>query len=68
MRASVLVDRARLEVLDVPLPQISPHEVLLSVSAVGLCGTDAHIFAGHANYNMDERGLPIPLEIGRAHV
>ncbi|HEX8888928.1 MAG TPA: alcohol dehydrogenase catalytic domain-containing protein [Pyrinomonadaceae bacterium] len=63
MRASVLVDRARLEVLDVPCPQIVPHEVLLSVSAVGLCGTDAHIFAGHANYNMDERGQPIPLTV-----
>jgi L-iditol 2-dehydrogenase len=61
MRASVLLDTARLEVLDVPCPQISPHEVLVSVSAVGLCGTDAHIFAGHANYNMDERGQPIPL-------
>src|SRR5436305_3016487 len=63
MRASVLLDTARLEVQDVPCPQISPHEVLVSVSAVGLCGTDAHIFAGHANYNMDERGQPIPLAV-----
>lgn len=63
MRASVLVDTARLEVLNVPYPQVAPHEVLLSVSAVGLCGTDAHIFAGHANYNMDERGQQIPLAV-----
>lgn len=63
MRASALVDLMRLEVLDVPCPQIAPHEVLLKVSAVGLCGTDAHIFAGHANYNMDERGQPIPLTV-----
>jgi threonine dehydrogenase-like Zn-dependent dehydrogenase len=61
MRACVLVDTARLEVRDVPRPQISPHEILLRVSAVGLCGTDAHIFAGHANYNTDERGQQVPL-------
>ena len=63
MRASVLCDIARLEVRDVPRPQVLPYEVLVRVSAVGLCGTDAHIFAGHANYNMDERGLPIPLAL-----
>jgi L-iditol 2-dehydrogenase len=31
------------------------------VAAVGLCGTDLHIFAGHGNYNRDARGRPIPL-------
>lgn len=63
MRACVLCDTARLEVCDVPRPQVSTHEVLVRVSAVGLCGTDSHIFAGHANYNLDERGLPIPLAV-----
>jgi L-iditol 2-dehydrogenase len=48
---------------DVPRPVISPREVLVRVSGVGLCGTDSHIFAGHANYNMNERGLPIPLAL-----
>ncbi|HYJ45930.1 MAG TPA: alcohol dehydrogenase catalytic domain-containing protein [Pyrinomonadaceae bacterium] len=61
MRACVLVDTARLEVRDVACPQISPHDVLIRVAAVGLCGTDSHIFAGHANYNTDEHGQPIPL-------
>jgi L-iditol 2-dehydrogenase len=63
MRAGVLCDVGRIEVRDVPRPVISPHEVLVRVSAVGLCGTDAHIFAGHANYNTNERGLPIPLAL-----
>jgi L-iditol 2-dehydrogenase len=63
MRASVLCDVGRIEVRDVPRPLISPHEVLVQISAVGLCGTDAHIFAGHANYNTNERGLPIPLTV-----
>ena len=63
MRAAVLCDVGRIEVRDVPRPVISPHEVLVRVSAVGLCGTDSHIFAGHANYNTNERGLPIPLAL-----
>jgi len=63
MRASVLCDIGRLEVRDVPRPMIAPHEVLVRVAAVGICGTDAHIFAGHANYNLNDHGLPIPLAL-----
>jgi len=63
MKASVLCDVGRLELRDVPRPVISPHEVLVRVAAVGICGTDAHIFAGHANYNTNDRGQPIPLAL-----
>lgn len=63
MKASVLVDVKRLEVRDVPRPVISPYEVLVRTTAVGLCGTDAHIFAGHANYNTNESGQQIPLAV-----
>ena len=62
MRAGVLCGVERIEVRDVPIPKLSPHDVLVRVSAVGLCGTDAHIFAGHANYHTDEYGQPIPFE------
>jgi L-iditol 2-dehydrogenase len=61
MRAAVLADVGRLEVRDVPVVPPGPGEVLLRVAAVGLCGTDFHIFAGHGNYHTDERGRPIPL-------
>src|SRR6266508_1314872 len=61
MRAAVLVDVGRIELRDVACPSPGPREVLLRVAAVGLCGTDRHIFAGHANYNRDERGRPIRL-------
>ena len=61
MKASVLVDVGQLEVRDIPKPTISARDVLVRVAAVGICGTDSHIFAGHANYNTDERGFPIPL-------
>jgi L-iditol 2-dehydrogenase len=63
MRASVLCDVRRLEVRDVPCPQVSPYEVLVRVAAVGLCGTDSHIFAGAANYHVDEQGKPIPFAV-----
>ena len=63
MKASVLCDVQRLEVRDVPRPVISPYEVLIRVAAVGLCGTDVHIFAGHANYNTNEYGQAIPLAL-----
>jgi len=63
MKASVLYDIGRLEVRDVPCPAISPYEVLVRTTAVGLCGTDAHIFAGHANYNTNEYGQPISLAV-----
>jgi len=61
MRASVLVDVARMELRELPRPEPGPRDVLLEVSAVGLCGTDFHIFGGEANYNLDRNGRPIPL-------
>jgi threonine dehydrogenase-like Zn-dependent dehydrogenase len=63
MKASVLCDVRRMEVRDVPRPVVSPYEVLVRVAAVGLCGTDSHIFAGHANYNTNDYGQPIPLAL-----
>jgi L-iditol 2-dehydrogenase len=63
MKASVLCDVRRLEVRDIPRPVVSPYEVLVRITAVGLCGTDVHIFAGHANYNTNEYGQQIPLAL-----
>ena len=61
MKACVLCDIACIEVRDVPRPLVPPGHVLLRISAVGICGTDAHIFAGHANYHTDESGRTVPL-------
>ena len=63
MRAAVLVDVGRIEVRDVPVQRPAPHEVLVRVEAVGLCGTDLHIVAGHANYNTDDHGHVLPLSV-----
>jgi L-iditol 2-dehydrogenase len=63
MRAVVLSAPGRMEIRDVPRDAPAPHEVLLRVRAVGLCGTDFHIYAGHANYTRDESGRPVPLTV-----
>ena len=62
MRAAVLADVGRIEIRDdVPVAAPLADEVLLRVAAVGLCGTDFHIFHGHGNYHTDDCGRPIPL-------
>jgi L-iditol 2-dehydrogenase len=60
-RAAVLYDVARMEIRDVPRGSCGPRDVRLKVLAVGLCGTDFHIYEGHGNYHTDEHGRRIPL-------
>ena len=52
---------AEIELREVPRPDPAPHEVRVRVRAVGLCGTDLHIYAGHANYHRDELGRLVSL-------
>ena len=61
MNACVLCDVGRMEIREIPRPRLSPHGVVVRTAAVGICGTDAHIFAGHANYNVDASGAKIPI-------
>lgn len=61
MKAAVLEDVQKMVVREVPDPELSPREVLIRVQAVGVCGTDLHLFQGHGNYNLDPQGRPIPL-------
>ncbi len=63
MRAVALTGVGRLELVDVPRPTPGPRDVLLSIDAVGLCGTDFHIHAGEANYAADDEGRPVPLDV-----
>ncbi|MCI0666134.1 MAG: alcohol dehydrogenase catalytic domain-containing protein [Acidobacteria bacterium] len=62
MRALVLTSPEKMELHDLPVPKPGPRDVLVKVGAVGLCGTDFHIFDGTANYNTDANGRPIPFE------
>jgi L-iditol 2-dehydrogenase len=63
MRAVALVAPRRLELVAVTDPPLGPHDVRLRPTAVGVCGTDFHIFAGESNFHCDASGAPIPLEV-----
>jgi L-iditol 2-dehydrogenase len=61
MKALVLEDVAKFELREAPAPAMGPRDVLIRISAAGICGTDLHIFHGYANYHRGPDGLPIPL-------
>ncbi len=44
MTASVLVEPRVLEVRDVAVPPLEPGDVLVELTAVGLCGSDVHFY------------------------
>ncbi len=46
MNAYVVTDAKQGEVREMPVPVPKDDEVILEVKAAGLCGTDAHIYAG----------------------
>ena len=58
MRALVYTGAHRLEMRDAPEPVARRDEVLVSIEAVGICGSDMHAWHGH-----DER-RPAPLILG----
>jgi threonine dehydrogenase-like Zn-dependent dehydrogenase len=58
MRAAVTVERCRIEVQEVPDPEPAADEAVVSVGAVGLCGTDLHMWAG------ERPGVGFPLRQG----
>lgn len=63
MKALLLEDASKFVLKELREPVCSRQDVLLQVGAVGVCGTDFHIYSGHANYNFDANGKPIPLQI-----
>lgn len=63
MRALALVAPQRFQLLDVPSPEMGPHDVRIRPAAVGVCGSDFHIWSGESNFHLDERGQPIPFEV-----
>ena len=63
MKAAALIGPRTVEVRDVPEPRQGPYDVLLRPTAVGLCGSDFHLFTGESNYNLDDKGVPIPFDV-----
>jgi len=62
MRAAALVAPRRIELVDAPSAALGPHDVRVRPAAVGVCGTDFHIYSGESNFHQDARGRTIPLE------
>ncbi|HMB27552.1 MAG TPA: alcohol dehydrogenase catalytic domain-containing protein, partial [Blastocatellia bacterium] len=62
MHALALCAPEKMEMREVAAPEVGPRQILIRSGAVGLCGTDFHIYQGHANYNTDDSGRLIPLE------
>jgi 2-desacetyl-2-hydroxyethyl bacteriochlorophyllide A dehydrogenase len=46
MRAIVFAEPGRWSLEEVPEPDVGPHDVLVRVEAVGICGTDLHVLDG----------------------
>lgn len=63
MRSLVLEDVARFVVRETPAPAMKDRDVVIRIGAVGICGTDLHIFNGFANYHRDKNGYQIPLTV-----
>ena len=62
MNAVALEEVGKFQLQEIPKPVPGDREVLIRVGAVGICGTDLHIFQGLLNLNLDSRGRPIPLQ------
>jgi len=66
MKALMKKERAEgLTMVDVPVPEIGPNDVLIKIKKTAICGTDLHI------YNWDEwsqRTIPVPMVTGHEFV
>ena len=58
MKALVYTDTKVVEIQEAPEPQASNDDVVVSIEAVGICGSDMHAYLGH-----DPRRVP-PLILG----
>src|SRR6476646_9167733 len=46
MKALLLSEYGKLEMVDLPMPRPGPEEVLIRVEACGICGSDVHGYDG----------------------
>jgi 2-desacetyl-2-hydroxyethyl bacteriochlorophyllide A dehydrogenase len=48
MRAAFWTAPGKMELREMPIPEIGPGEALIHVSGVGVCGSDMHVWRGHS--------------------
>lgn len=46
MKASILRQTRIFDIVNVSIPELKPHEVLVKVDCVGICGTDVSVYRG----------------------
>ena len=56
-KVAVLTGEKKIDILELPVPEIGDDEMLVKVEQVGICGTDVHEYKG------DPFGY-IPVELG----
>lgn len=66
MRAAVLVEFGKVEVRDLPVPEVGPGEVLVRVEACGVCRSDWHLWRGDPSLvmYMEWSGGKLPIVMG----
>lgn len=47
MKAVILTENKKLNIIDMPIPKINESEILVKVKCVGICGTDVAVYQGH---------------------
>ncbi len=66
MRALVKAERAPgLTMLDVPMPELGPNDVLIRIHKSAICGTDMHIWNWDA---WAQKTIPVPMHVGHEYV
>ena len=64
MKALLFQGERKIEVIDLPTPEIKEDEVLLEIQAAGLCGSDLHLFYRPSNAEKEAGifGLKFPVD------
>ena len=47
MLAAVVIEPGKLEIKEMPVPELGENDVLLKVASCGICGSDVHAFEGN---------------------
>lgn len=63
MKAARLYGPGDLRLMEVPVPQLGPHDVLCAVARCGVCGTDHAIFTGEFSFVREGR-VKFPKTLG----
>jgi threonine 3-dehydrogenase len=66
MKALVKAEKTTgLRLMEVPLPEIGTHDVLIRVKKTGICGTDLHIWSWD---DWAQKTIPTPMVVGHEYV